>query len=78
MPASSATSATRPHSPEPRHRLPPYVLHRRPDAEAILILASIAARWNLTPEPGTTVSPRARAVLVPASFPVRLSARRPP
>ena len=44
-------------------------------AEATLILASIAARWTLTPEPGTRVSPRARAVLVPSAFPVRLSAR---
>ena len=34
-------------------------------AEATLILASMAARWNLAPEAGTTVSPAARAVLVP-------------
>ena len=42
---------------------------------AILILASMAARWNLAPEAGTTVSPAARAVLVPRAFPVRLMAR---
>lgn len=46
-------------------------------AEATLILASLAARWTLTPEPGTTVTPAARAVLVPRAFPVRLSARSP-
>ena len=44
-------------------------------AEATLILASTAARWSLTPEPGTTVSPAARAVLVPRTLPVRLAAR---
>ena len=44
-------------------------------AEATLILASIAARWNLAPEAGTTVSPAVRAVLVPRAFPVRLTAR---
>jgi cytochrome P450 len=44
-------------------------------AEATLILASMAARWNLTPQAGTTVSPAARAVLVPRAFPVRLTAR---
>jgi pentalenene oxygenase len=44
-------------------------------AEAALILASITARWNLTLEPGTTVSPAARSVLVPKAFPVRLSRR---
>ena len=44
-------------------------------AEATLILASIAARWTLTPEAGTTVSPAVRAVLVPRSFPVRLATR---
>ena len=44
-------------------------------AEATLILASLAARWTLTPEPGTTVSPAARAVLVPRALPVRLAAR---
>ena len=44
-------------------------------AEATLILASMAARWNLTPEAGTTVSPATRAVLVPKAFPVRLTAR---
>jgi hypothetical protein len=37
--------------------------------------ASIAARWNLAPEAGTTVSPASRAVLVPRAFPVRLTAR---
>jgi pentalenene oxygenase len=47
-------------------------------AEATLILASIAARWTLSPEPGTRVSPRAWAVLVPSAFPVRLSARKEP
>ena len=35
----------------------------------------MAARWNLAPEAGTTVSPAARAVLVPRAFPVRLTAR---
>jgi cytochrome P450 len=44
-------------------------------AEATLIVASIAARWTLTPEPGTTVAPAARAVLVPKTLPVRLAAR---
>ena len=44
-------------------------------AEATLVLASIVARWNLSPEAGTTVSPAARAVLVPKAFPVRLSIR---
>jgi cytochrome P450 len=44
-------------------------------AEATLVLASVAARWRLTPEPGSTVSPTARAVLVPRALPVRLSAR---
>ena len=41
------------------------------------LLASITACWNLPPEPGTRVSPAARAVLVPRSFPVRLSHRVP-
>ncbi len=44
-------------------------------AEATLILASTAARWNLTPEPGRPVTPAARAVLVPKAFPVRLTPR---
>ena len=44
-------------------------------AEATLVLASITARWNLSPEAGTRVSPAARAVLVPRAFPVRLSIR---
>ena len=44
-------------------------------AEATLIVASIAARWTLTPEPGNTVAPAARAVLVPRTLPVRLTAR---
>ena len=44
-------------------------------AEATLILASMAARWNLAAEAGTTVSPAVRAVLVPRAFPVRLTAR---
>ena len=46
-------------------------------AEATLIVASIAARWTLTPEPGSTVAPAARAVLVPRTLPVRLAARAP-
>jgi cytochrome P450 len=46
-------------------------------AEATLILATLAARWTLTPEPGMNVTPAARAVLVPKAFPVRLSARSP-
>jgi cytochrome P450 len=44
-------------------------------AEATLILASTAARWTLTPDPSTSVSPAARAVLIPRAFPVHLSAR---
>ena len=44
-------------------------------AEATLILATTAARWNLIPDPGTPVSPAAWAVLVPRAFPVHLSAR---
>jgi cytochrome P450 len=44
-------------------------------AEATLILATTAARWNLSPDPGTPVSPAARAVLVPRAFPVHLTAR---
>jgi cytochrome P450 len=44
-------------------------------AEATLILATTAARWTLTPDPGTLISPAARAVLVPRAFPVHLSAR---
>ena len=44
-------------------------------AEATLILATAAARWNLIPDPGTQVFPAARAVLVPRAFPVHLSAR---
>ena len=47
-------------------------------AEATLILASTAARWTLSPDPGTTVSPAARAVLVPRAFPVHLSSRSGP
>ena len=47
-------------------------------AEATLILASTAARWNLIPDPGTRVSPAARAVLVPRAFPVHLSSRSAP
>jgi cytochrome P450 len=43
--------------------------------EATLALATITARWNLTPEPGTTISPAARAILVPKTLPVRLSDR---
>jgi pentalenene oxygenase len=45
-------------------------------AEATLILASVAARWNLSRQVGATVSPAARAVLVPRAFPVRLSRRQ--
>jgi pentalenene oxygenase len=44
-------------------------------AESTLILATTAARWTLSPDPGTTVSPATRAVLVPRAFPVHLSAR---
>jgi pentalenene oxygenase len=44
-------------------------------AEATLILATTAARWTLSLDPGTVVSPAARAVLVPRAFPVHLSAR---
>jgi pentalenene oxygenase len=44
-------------------------------AEATLILATTAAHWTLTPDPGTPVTPAARAVLVPRAFPVHLSAR---
>jgi cytochrome P450 len=47
-------------------------------AEATLILATTAARWNLSPDPGTPISPAARAVLVPKVFPVHLSARPRP
>jgi cytochrome P450 len=47
-------------------------------AEATLILATTAARWNLIPDPGTRVSPTARAVLVPRAFPVHLSSRSAP
>jgi len=46
-------------------------------AEATLVLASITARWNMSPEVGARVSPAARAVLVPRAFPVRLSHRAP-
>ena len=45
-------------------------------AEATLILATTAARWTLSPDPGTPVTPAARAVLVPRAFPVHLSARQ--
>jgi pentalenene oxygenase len=44
-------------------------------AEATLILATTAARWTLTPDPSTPISPAARAVLVPRAFPVHLSSR---
>jgi pentalenene oxygenase len=44
-------------------------------AEASLILATTAARWTLSPDPDTQVSPAARAVLVPRAFPVHLSSR---
>jgi pentalenene oxygenase len=45
-------------------------------AEATLVVASITARWRLTPRSGGGVSPSARVVLTPKEFPVRLSARR--
>jgi pentalenene oxygenase len=44
--------------------------------EAVLVLASITARWNLSLRRGATVVPAARAVLVPKAFPVYLSRRR--
>ena len=44
-------------------------------AESTLILATTAARWTLSPDPGTPVSPATRAILVPRAFPVHLSAR---
>ena len=44
-------------------------------AESTLILATTAARWTLSPNPGTPISPATRAVLVPRAFPVHLSAR---
>jgi cytochrome P450 len=44
-------------------------------AESTLILATTAARWTLSPDPGTPISPATRAVLVPRAFPVHLSAR---
>jgi cyclooctatin synthase len=43
-------------------------------AEATLILASVAARWNVLPAT-KTVTPAARAVLAPTAFPARLSRR---
>lgn len=43
-------------------------------AEATLIVATVTARWDVSTLPGTTVSPAARAVLVPRSLPVRLRA----
>jgi cytochrome P450 len=44
-------------------------------AEAVLILSSVAARWDLTPKPGTSVSARPRSVLAPGKFPVYLTRR---
>lgn len=44
------------------------------EAEATVVLASIAARWELTPT-GGPVTPSARLVLAPKAYPVRLSAR---
>jgi pentalenene oxygenase len=44
-------------------------------AESTLILATTAARWTLTPDPGTSVTPAARAVLIPRAFPVHLLGR---
>jgi cytochrome P450 len=45
-------------------------------AEATLALASILARWTLTPEAHAAISPAARLVLAPRTLRVRL-ARRP-
>ena len=47
-------------------------------AEATLALATICACWKLTPEPGHTMSPAARAALVPRTLPMQLSARTTP
>jgi cytochrome P450 len=44
-------------------------------AEATLALASITAQWDLCVASGSTMSPAARAVLVPKAFRVRLSRR---
>ncbi|WP_225849331.1 cytochrome P450 [Streptomyces sp. HPF1205] len=44
------------------------------EAEATVVLASVAARWELTPV-GGPVAPSARAVLVPKAYPVRLARR---
>jgi pentalenene oxygenase len=43
-------------------------------AEATLILASVAARWNVQPA-AKKVTPAARAVLVPTAFPARITRR---
>ena len=42
-------------------------------AEATLALASILARWTLTPETHAAISPTARLVLVPRTLRVRLA-----
>jgi len=47
-------------------------------AEATLALASICARWKVTPEAAGPASPAARAVLVPRTLRARLSARSAP
>jgi cytochrome P450 len=44
-------------------------------AEATLALASILARWALTPQTSSAISPTARLVLVPRTLRVRLSRR---
>jgi pentalenene oxygenase len=44
-------------------------------AEAVLILSSVAACWDLTPKPGTSVSARPRSVLTPGKLPVYLTRR---
>jgi cytochrome P450 len=52
----------------------PYILHRRADQYPQPTRFD-PARWTLSPDPGTPVSPAARAVLVPRAFPVHLSSR---
>ncbi len=44
-------------------------------AEAVLIVSSVAALWDFTPKPGTTVSARPRSVLAPSKLPVYLNRR---
>ena len=43
--------------------------------EAVLIVSSVAASWDLTAKPGTTVSARPRSVLAPSKLPVYLTRR---